>query len=138
MFELSYLLIIKCSIFTLDGERTFSFFDMAHYLCIDMEALGDFYYFVCYFRLYIDFHTVPHIEYLIHLLPVCARAIVNGLEQWRYREHIILDDFAIIVYKMENLGLCATCTVYHTVDFRAEFIQQHFDDWCISAGRGHN
>jgi hypothetical protein len=73
---------------------------MTNYLGIDIEALRDGDYLFGNFRTYIDLHAVSHIEYLIHFLPIGARALVDSTEEGRNWEHVVLDDLAVVVDKV--------------------------------------
>ena len=73
---------------------------MSHYLSIDIEALADGDNLLCNLRTHIDFHTMTHVEYLIHFLPVGSRAVVDGLEERWNREHVVLHNLAVLVYEM--------------------------------------
>ena len=108
---------------------------MTYDLCIDIEALADGDDLFCNLWAYIDFHAMTHVEYLVHLLPVGARTVVDSLEEWWYWEHVVLHYLAVFAYEVEHLGLCTACAVYHTVDFWAQFVEQFFDDWGVCAGR---
>ena len=88
---------------------------MANNLCIDIEALGNCYNLISNLWTDINLHTVSHIEHLIHLLPVSTALFVNHLEEWWNREHIILDNLAVVAYEVENLCLSTTSTMYHTI-----------------------
>ena len=59
---------------------------------------------------------------------------MDGMEQWGHREHVVLDDLAVVVDEMQYLGLCATGAVYHSVNLRTELVEQLLDDRCVGAG----
>ena len=63
-------LVFECSEFALDGQAALAFFDVTHNLGIDVEALADGDNLLGNLRTNVDLHTVTHVEYLIHLLPV--------------------------------------------------------------------
>ena len=42
---------------------------------------------------------------------------MDGTEQRRNWEHVVLDDAAVVAYEVEHLGLCAACAMNHSVDF---------------------
>ncbi len=108
---------------------------MTHNLGIDVEALADGDDLLGYLWANVDFHAVTHIEYLIHLLPVGLRAVVDSLEEWRYWEHVVLHYLAVLAYEVQNLGLGTTCAVNHTVNLWAKLIQNLLDYWSIGTGR---
>ena len=73
---------------------------MADHLGIDVETLRKGNHLIGDFRTYVDLHTMAHVEHLIHLLPVCARTLVDGLEQRRNGEHIVFNDTTIVADEM--------------------------------------
>ena len=74
-------------------------------LCVDTEALRDLDYLLSVFRREVNLETMTHVEYLVHLRPVCSTLLVDGLEERRYREEIVLDHADVVTYEMEDLGL---------------------------------
>ena len=56
----------------LDGETLRAFLDVTDDLGINIEDLRYLNDLLSNLWTYVDFHTMTHIEYLIHLLPVCA------------------------------------------------------------------
>ena len=131
-----FFLILESSEFALDGEALLAFLDVAYDLCVNVERLREGNDLICHLRTYVDFHAVSHVEYLVHFLPVCARTIVNGTEQRRNGEHIVLDDAAVVVDEVEHLGLGTTCAMYHTMNLRTQLVEQALDDRRIGAGGG--
>ena len=95
---------------------------MTHHLGIDVETLAYLDDLLGYLGANIDLHAVTHVEYLVHLFPIGARALVDSAEKWGNREHVVLYYATIVVYKVQNLGLCATCAVYHTMNLGAELV----------------
>ena len=73
-----------------------AFFDASDDLCIDVEALADGNDFFCVLGCEVDFQTMSHVEHLVHLGPVSAALFLNGLEQGRDGEEIVLDDSHIV------------------------------------------
>ena len=65
-------LILKRTIFTYDSQALLAFLDATYDLGIDIETLADGDDLFGNLGTDIDFHTVPHIEHLVHLLPVGA------------------------------------------------------------------
>ena len=106
---------------------------VSYYLSIDIERFGNGNDLLGHLRTYVDFHTVTHIEYLVHLAPVCLRAVVDSLEQRGYREHIVLDDAAVVAYEVEYFGLCATRAMYHTMNLETQLVKQSLNDWSVGA-----
>ena len=109
---------------------------MAYNLCIDVEALADGNNLFGIFGTYVDFESVSHIEHFVHFCPVGAALLCNGLEERWHGEHIVLDDAAIFAHKVQNLGLCTACAVYHTMDFGTQFVEQFLHDGCVCTGGG--
>ena len=68
----------------------------AHDLCVDAEALADLDDALCLVCRQVDLHAVPHVEHLVHLSPVRVALLVDGLEQGRHGEHVILDDVQVV------------------------------------------
>ena len=66
------LLVFECAKFRLDSQALASFLNMSNNLGINIEALRDSDNLFGNFWTYIDFHAVSHVEYLIHLFPVCS------------------------------------------------------------------
>ena len=67
---LTLFLVFECSEFALDGQTALAFLDVTYNLGIDVEALADGDNLLGNLRTNVDLHTVTHVEYLIHLLPV--------------------------------------------------------------------
>lgn len=61
---------------------------------------------------------------------------MDGMEEGRYREHVVLDDTAVVVDEVQNFRLGTTGAVYHTMNLWAQLVQQFLDDRSIGAGRG--
>ena len=70
---------------------------------------------------------MTHVEYLVHFLPVGLAMLLNEAEQWRNGKHVVLDNTAVVAYEVQNLGLCATGAMNHTMDFRTQFVKQTLD-----------
>ena len=68
--EDNIVLIIEFSKFALDSQTLGTFFDVADNLGIDVERLREVDNLLGNLRSNVDFHTVTHVEYLVHLLPV--------------------------------------------------------------------
>ena len=99
----------------LNRETLFAFFNVADNLGINIEGLRDGDDLLRYFRTYIDLHAVPHIEHLVHFLPVGARTLMDGFKQRRNGEHIVFYHTAVIVDEVEYLGLGSTSTMNHSM-----------------------
>ena len=97
-------------------------FDVTDDLCIDVEAACDVDDLLCKLGGKIDFETMAHVEHLVHLGPVGSRLLVDGAEQRRNGEEIILDDMQVLD-EVEHLGLCATGAVYHAVEDGAQRVR---------------
>ena len=78
-----------------------------HDLCIDTEALADFDDALSLVGREVDLHAMTHIEHFVHLCPVGMTLFVDGLEQGRYGEHVVLDDMEVID-EVQNLCLRTT------------------------------
>mgnify|MGYP003299334699 CR=1 FL=1 len=103
----------------------------AHNLRIDAKALADFDDALCLVGREVDFHAVTHVEYLVHLGPVGVALFVNGLEEGRHGEHVVLDDVKL-VDEVQNLGLRTARAVYHAMDVVAHLVEDLLDDGSIS------
>ena len=109
MLSLYNFLINKFSEFRTDDEfLVVTLLYSADDLSVDSEALGDCDDFLSMFRRKIDLKTMTHIEHFVHLGPVSAALLVNGLEERRNREEVILDDADVVADEMKDLGLCTT------------------------------
>jgi len=106
---------------------------MADNLGVDIEAAADIDDLLCHLGTDVDFHAVAHVEHLVHLAPVGAAALVDNLEERWYREHVVLDDAAVLAHKVEHLGLCAACAVHHAVYLGAQLVEQPLDDRGVGA-----
>ena len=101
---------------------------MSYNLGVDIEASAYLNYAAGMFRLDIYLHAVTHIKDLIHLTPVCPRAFMNSTEERRHREHIVFDYMNISRDEMQNLCLCASCTMYHSVNVMSHLVKDTLDD----------
>lgn len=128
-------LVIKRSEFRFDCQRLLSFLNMTDNLCINVERLADCYYLFRNLRTNINFHTVSHVEDLVHFLPISSAFIMNHLEERRHREHVVLYDATVVIHEMKHLCLRSTCTVYHTMNLRTELVKHLLYHRCISACR---
>ena len=81
---------------------------------------------------------MAHVEYLVHLFPVSAGAVMDGLEERRYREHVVLHDLAVVTNEMQHLRLGATGAVDHSVDLRTQLVEELLDDGGIGTCRGED
>ncbi len=99
----------------LNRETLFAFFNVADNLGINIEILRYLNDFLGNLRTNINLHAVPHIEHLVHFLPVGAGTLVDGFEQRRNGEHIVFHHTAVIVDKVEYLGLGSTGTMNHSM-----------------------
>jgi hypothetical protein len=73
----------------------------------------------------IKFHTVPHVENLIHFPPACSGLFFNQCEKGRGREEVVLYNMQMI-RKMEDLGLASSTAVDHSVDVLPVKVQDLF------------
>ena len=64
---------------------------------------------------YISFQSVPHVEYLIHLLPVGLAFFLDNAEQGWHVEHVVLDDVHLIG-EMQHLGLGTAAAMHHAMN----------------------
>src|SRR3712207_3999131 len=108
---------------------------MANNLRIDTKLVADGYHLVGILWPHIDFHAMPHVEHLIHFLPVGARTVVDNAEKRRHSEHIIFHYLAILAHKMQHFGLRTTSTMYHSVYLWAKSVEHFLDNRSIGAGR---
>ena len=79
-------------------------FDAAYDLGIDAERLADFYYLLGVLLGQIDFKAMTAVEHLVHLFPVSVALLLDGAEQGRDGEHVVLD-YVNAVNKVQDLGL---------------------------------
>ena len=85
---------------TLDSETLRAFLDVTDDLGIDVEGFADGDDLFCDFGTDVDLHAMSHVEYLVHLLPVGAGALMDGAEEWGHGEHVVLDDTTVVVDEM--------------------------------------
>ena len=111
---------------------------MSHDLGIDIETLGEGNDLFGFFWRDIYFHSVPHVEYLVHLAPVGTRTVVDSMKQWWNGKHVVFYHAAVVVDEMKHFSLCAAGAVHHAVDITAHLIKQTLDYWGISAGGGED
>ena len=97
LYEDMCVSILKSTKLTLDRQALLTFLDVTDNLGIDVKGLGEGDDLFCHLRTHIDFHTVSHVEHLVHLLPVCTGTLVDGTEQGWNGEHVVLDDLAVVV-----------------------------------------
>ena len=109
---------------------------MADNLCVDVEAAAGVDDLLCVFGRNVNFQTVTHVEYLVHLGPVGSALFLDGTEQGRNGEHVVLYHAAVVIDEMQHFGLRASGTVDHAVDLGTHEIQQFLDNGRISAGGG--
>ena len=102
-------------------------------MCIDVERTADVDDRFSRIGIGIDFHTVAHIEDLVHFVPIGTTLFMNQAEERRDGEKVVLDDMNI-VDKMEHLGLGTATTMNHTVDVGTELVEDTADDRCIGTG----
>ena len=87
----------------------------------------------------IDFEAVAHVEDFVHLLPVRSALLLNGAEEGRDGEHVVLHHAAVFADEVEHLCLGTACAVYHAVDERTQTFVEHLADHRgIGAGGGEN
>ena len=65
-------------------------------LCVDAEALANLDDALCLVGREVDLHAVTHVEHLVHLGPVGMALLVDGLEEGRHGEHVVLDDVQVV------------------------------------------
>ena len=81
---------------------------------------------------------MSHVEDLVHLAPVGVALLLDGAEQGRYGEEVVLDDAAVVAYEVQHLGLCAAGAVYHAVDFGTKRVEQLLHYRGVGAGGGED
>ena len=111
---------------------------MSHYLRVYAKALADGNYLVSHLRTHVYLHAMSHVEYLIHLFPVCAGTFLDGAEEGRNGEHVVFYHFAVLAHEVEHLGLRTTRAMYHAMYLWAHLVQQLLDDGRIGTGRGEH
>ncbi len=80
-----------------------------------------------------DFHPVAHVVDAEHFLVAGAAGLLDGLEDWRNGQEVVLD----VVHpgaEANALGLAAAGAVHHAVDAVAVFGEQLLDDGRVGAG----
>ena len=110
-------------------------FYVADDLCVDVEAFGYVDDALCGGFVGVDFHTVTHVEYFVHLFPVGCALVVNHFEERGNGEEVVFD-YVQVVDEVEYLGLCAAAAVNHATDVGAVLVEYASDDWGIGAGGG--
>ena len=87
--------------------------DTSYDLRIDTETLGNGNHLLRMLRREVNLEAMTHIEHLVHLSPISTALLMNGLEERRNREKIILDYADIVTHKVKDLGLGAAraCTI---------------------------
>ena len=78
----------------------FTLFDSADYLCVDTERTTDFDYPWGDFGADIYFHSMAHVEHLIHFAPVGPATFFDGFEQGWQWEKIVFNYMTIVTDKM--------------------------------------
>ena len=106
-------------------------------LCVDAEALADLDDVLCLVGGEVYLHAVTHVEHLVHLCPVRVALLVDGLEERRHGEHVVLDDVQF-VDEVQDLCLCATRAVHHAVYVVAHLVEDLLDDGSVGAGGGEH
>ena len=122
----------------MNGKALLSFLNVSHNLGIYIEFFTDVDYFFGNFRPHVNFHSVSHIEHLIHFFPICSGAIMDGFEQRWYGEHVVFDYFAVVVDEMEHFRLGSACAMHHAMNLRPHFIQHSLDDRRVGTSGGEN
>ena len=74
-------------------------------LRVDAEALGYLDHLLGMLRRQIDLETMAHVEYLVHLRPVCTALLMDCPEERWHREQIVLYHTDIVTYEVQDLGL---------------------------------
>ena len=118
-----------------DSEAARAFLDAAYDLGVDVEALRDGDDGIGILRPDIDFETVATVEHLVHLAPVGPALLSDDAEEGRHREHVVLDDAAVLAHEVKHLGLGAARAVHHAVDSGTHLVEETPDDRGVSAGR---
>ena len=85
--------------------RVIGLFDASYDLRIYSERLAYVYNLLGVFLRQIDLEAVTTVEYLVHLLPFGLALLLDGAEQRRDGEEVILD-YVNTLNKVQYLGLC--------------------------------
>ena len=84
--------------------RVVGLFDASYYLRIYAERLAYVYNLLGVFLRQVDLKAVTAVEYLVHLLPFGLALLLDGAEQRRDGEEVILD-YVYAFNKVQYLGL---------------------------------
>ena len=128
-------LIPKFSEFALYGKTARTFFHVPDDACINMEGGSNIDDCLCMLRTEVYLHAVAHIEYFVHFSPICTALFCNNLEEGWNREHIVLDNTAMLSYEVKHLCLGSSRAMNHAMDNRAQMFEYLFDDRGIGTGR---
>ena len=93
---LQYMLVVEFSKFALDCKRALAFFYMTHYLSVDIETLANGNHLFGYFRTYVYFESVTHVEYFVHFSPIRTTLFGNGFEEG-FSEWLMCDGEATLL-----------------------------------------
>ena len=103
-----WLLVFESAVRALNNQLVVvAFLYAANNLCIHAKTLADGDDLLGMLGLHINLQTVAHVEYLVHLGPVCAALLLDCLEQRWNGEEVILD-YLLVLNKVHYLGLCTT------------------------------
>src|SRR5262249_24512451 len=97
----------------------FRIFHTADDLAIDAERFRNVHNLWSDFLRDVEFQAVPHIEHLVHFLPVGAALLVDDAEQRWYVKQIVLNNMEF-VDEVQHFGLRAATAMHHAMDLRAE------------------
>jgi len=81
----------------LNGETLRAFLDVTDDLGIDVEGFADSDDLLCNLGTDINLHAMSHIKHLVHLFPVGAGALVDGVEEWGHGEHVVLNHATVVI-----------------------------------------
>ena len=127
-------LVFESAELALDGELVAlgARLHPADYLGVDIEGFGDVDDFLRFVWRDVDLEPVAHVEDLVHLLPIGAALLLDGLEQWRDGEEVVFDDVDVLD-EVHDFGLGTSRAVHHAVDGGPHLVEHLLDDGGVGA-----
>jgi len=101
---------------------------ITHNPCINTKRPADFYQRCGSGLVGINFHSVTHIENLVHFFPAGAGGLLYQAKQRRRVEEIVFD-YSHFICKMKHLGLGASAAMDDCTDFWAVVVRSMVSGW---------